>query len=445
MDELIISVSGLRGVVGTSLTPHVVTRYVAAFAQLLRPGPIVVTQDGRTTGAMLADQVTVALRAAGRMVIDAGVAATPTTGVLVRETDAAGGVQVSASHNPPEYNGLKLFGKDGRVIPAPLGERVAEAYHQGQETWCSWHDVASLSSHPDPHAAHLARVLALVDIQRIQRRGFTVLLDSNRGAGSLLGRRLLRALGCKVRVLGGEPDGWFEHRPEPTAENLRQVGQRVRDANAVVGFCQDPDADRLALIDERGEYIGEEYTLALCMDHVLANRPGAVVTNCATSRMSQDIAEKHGAVCYRAAVGEANVADVMLQHNAVFGGEGNGGPIEPRVGYVRDSFVGMAYLLDALSQRDETISQWAQSLPKYHIHKDKAPLARDRMEGAMTRLQERFPDAAASRQDGLRLDWDDRWLLLRASNTEPIIRAIAEAPTLDDAKSLTHTALQIVS
>lgn len=440
MDELIISVSGLRGVVGQSLTVEVAGRFAATFARRLKPGPIVVTRDSRTTGDMLAAAVDASLRAAGRDVVRAGVAATPTTGVLVRELGAAGGVQVSASHNPRQYNGLKLFGADGRVIPAPLGAGVADDYRRGVHAWCAWHDVGSSAPHPDPHAAHLAAVLAIVDLEAVSRRQFPVLLDSNHGAGSLLGRRLLRALGCRATLLGGEADGRFAHGPEPTAENLRRVGHLVAAGDAAVGFCQDPDADRLALIDERGRYIGEEYTLALCLDHVLAKRRGPVVANCATSRMSEDVASRHGAPFHRSAVGEANVADVMLRVDAVFGGEGNGGPMDPRVGLVRDSFVGMALILEGLAERGGTLSDWADSLPQYAIHKEKREVPRDRVAAALDRLQRSCHDAKGSRQDGLRLDWEDRWLLLRASNTEPIVRAIAEAPTIGQARELCERA-----
>ncbi|MCA9177303.1 MAG: phosphoglucosamine mutase [Planctomycetales bacterium] len=463
MDELIISVSGLRGIVGTSLTPHVVQQYVAAFARQLPTGaeantqPVVVSRDGRTTGRMLADIVKATLQACGRDVVDADVASTPTTGVLVRSLGAAGGVQVSASHNPPAYNGIKLFGADGRVIPAQLGEAVSAAYREGRPDWAAWDAIGAASTHADPHAAHLESVLGIVDVERIRDCRFPVLLDSNHGAGSLLGRRLLEALNCRLTLLGGTPDGKFAHKPEPTAENLVDVGREVVGCGAIIGFCQDPDADRLALIDGAGRYIGEEYTLALCMDHVLRQRRDAspdgpssamaVVTNCATSRMSEDIATRYGATFHRSAVGEANVADVMIREQAVFGGEGNGGPIDPRVGYVRDSFVGMALLLDALAHGDgqpAALQQWVAELPSYAIHKDKVEMPRDRVPAAMERLEAKFSAAAPSRLDGLRLDWPDRWLLLRASNTEPIVRAIAEAPTADEARELADEAMSLL-
>jgi phosphomannomutase len=445
VSEPIISVSGLRGVVGESLTPEVAVRYVAAFAQELPAGSIVVSRDGRTTGALLRDVVCGALAACGRKVLDAGIAATPTVGVLVREHEAAGGVQISASHNPPQYNGLKLFNAEGRVIPAPAGKPVLDRYRRGSANWAAFDKIGSVESLADATGAHLARVLATVDPAAIRSRKFRVLLDSNAGAGSILGRKLLAALGCEVTVLGGEPTGRFEHPPEPTVENLAGVCRQVVAARSDIGFCQDPDADRLAIIDETGRYIGEEYTLALCLNHVLAERPGPVVTNCATSRMAEDLAQKYGVAFQRSAVGEANVVDRMLAIEAAFGGEGNGGPIDPRVGLVRDSFVGMALVLAAMARRDLTVGKLAAELPRYEIRKATVRLEPEKLPAALAKLAARFHDARPDQLDGLRLDWPDRWLIVRGSNTEPIVRIIAEAPASAVAEELIASAARILA
>ena len=287
--------------------------------------------------------------------------------------------------------------------------------------------------------------MATVDVETIRTKRFRVLLDSNAGAGSLMGQRLLSALGCEITLLGGQPTGRFEHPPEPTAENLAGVGEKVRAANAQVGFCQDPDADRLAIIDETGRYIGEEYSLALCLDHVLREHKGPVVTNCATSRMAEDLAAKYGVPFHRSAVGEANVVDKMLAVGAVFGGEGNGGPIDPRVGYVRDSFVGMALVLAAVAQRQRKVSELADELPRYSIVKRTASLPQIRLPAALDAVQKHFSDARPDRLDGLRLDWPDRWLIVRGSNTEPIVRIIAEAPTAAAAEELVAAACDCLS
>lgn len=444
MKEPIISVSGLRGIIGESLSPELAMRFACAFATGLQAGPIVITRDGRATGRMLADAIRSGLCAVGRDVIDADVAATPTTGVLVRHLNATGGIQISASHNPPAYNGIKLFGQDGRVIVAELGEQVVERYHGGETSWISHDQIGTVRDCEDVTGEHLRSVLATVNADRIRTKRFKVLLDSNHGAGSVLGRKLLEALGCELTLLGGTPDGQFEHTPEPTAENLADVRQKIVEAGADVGFCQDPDADRLAVIDEAGRYIGEEYTLALCLDHVLRATPGPIVTNCATSRMSQDLAAKYGCEFHRSAVGEANVCTMMQEVGAVFGGEGNGGPIDPRVGYVRDSFVGMALILDAMAARGMTVSKLADELPSYAIQKTKITLDRDRIPGALDVVEMHFGDATASRQDGLRIDWPDRWLLIRASNTEPIVRVISETPDMTASQQLCDEAARVI-
>lgn len=446
MSKLIISVSGLRGIVGETLDGDVAMRYARAFAAETPPGTLIIARDGRATGPMLAAAVEAALTGAGRDVLLADVAATPTVGVLVRALQAAGALQISASHNPPQYNGIKLFGNDGRVLSADRGAKIAERYRSGQlAPWVQHAHVGTRRLLEDTRSAHAQRVLETVDAGRIRRRSLHVLLDANHGAGGLLGRELLEQLGCRVTVLGAEPNGLFAHPPEPTADNLAGVRQLVREHQADIGFCQDPDADRLAVIDEQGRYVGEEYTLALCLDHRLRQSPGPIVTNCATSRMAEDLARKYGVAYHRAKVGEANVADVMIAEQAVFGGEGNGGPIDPRVGYVRDSFVGMAQILDAMAEREKPISQLVDELPRYSIVKTTVPLDSQQMADAFDRLERHFADARPDRQDGLRLDWSDRWLLVRGSNTEPIVRLIAEAPRVEQAQELCQVAEQVLA
>ncbi|MCG8587341.1 MAG: phosphoglucosamine mutase [Pirellulales bacterium] len=444
MSELIISVSGLRGIVGTDLTKEVAVRYAEAFTRDLPDGPVVVARDSRASGPMLAGAVRTAIVGAGREAIDAGIAATPTAGVLVQQYKAAGGIQISASHNPPQYNGLKLFSSAGRVIPASDGERVREHFARHETDWKQADQVGVIHGCDDPHNEHLKRVLKVVDVRRIKDRRFKVLLDANHGAGGLLGRKLLEALGCEIVILGEPADGQFEHPPEPTAENLHGVCKSVRDQGAAIGFCQDPDADRLAVIDEQGRYVGEEATLAMYADHFLSKTPGPVVTNCSTSRMTEDLATKYNVPFYRSKVGEANVVDMMLEHKAVLGGEGNGGVIDPRIVSVRDSFVAMAMLLDAMADRDQPISQLADALPQYAIEKTKFTLAADKLSAAYAALEEHFGDATADRLDGLRLDWPGRWLLIRPSNTEPIVRVIAECEDAEVARRICAEAGEVV-
>jgi phosphomannomutase len=445
MTEPIISVSGLRGVVGDTLTPQVANRYASAFAHTVPEGGLVVTRDGRASGLHFADMVCQTLNSLGRDVINAGVAATPTTGVLIRDLKFSGGIQISASHNPAEYNGIKLFGPDGRVISAGLGQQILDRYRRPIDPLDDQATFGTVRSSVDTISTHAKLVLKTVDADSISAKKYKVVLDSNHGAGSLLGRKLLNRLGCDFQLLGTPPDGQFEHLPEPTAENLKELCGTITENHAQVGFAQDPDADRLALIDETGRYVGEEYTLAVCLDYVLRHTPGPVVTNCSTSRMSEDLATRYGVPFFRSKVGEANVCDLMIEKAAIFGGEGNGGPIDPRVGYVRDSFVGMALVLASMAEQDKPLSVIVDDLPRYEIHKTKVALAQQEIADLEDRLREHFADATADTMDGLRLDWPGRWLLVRASNTEPIMRIIAEAESAKVSQKLCEEARDVIA
>ncbi len=444
MAEPIISISGLRGIIGTELTPQVASRFAAALCVTAGPGPIILARDGRVSGPMLADAIAATIVAHGRDCIDLGIASTPTAGRMVRFSGGAGGIQVSASHNPPPYNGMKLFGPDGRVLSSQPGRRVLEAY---QHHRCEWTDVENLGDRTvvqDPHRDHLEAVLKTVDVEAIRKRSFRVLLDSNHGCGSLLGERLLEALGCRATLLGTPANGRFAHPPEPLAENLGGVAEKVREQGCEIGFCQDPDADRLAMIDEKGRYIGEEFTAVLCTYRRLMKTPGPIVTNCASSGMTRWLATRFNVPYFQSAVGEANVADCMLEQAAVYGGEGSGGPIDPLVGYIRDSFVGMAQVLDLLAATGKTVSELVAEFPSSAMIKDKMTLSKDRLLESLQRLAEGLECQKISQLDGVRLDWDDRWLLLRASNTEPIVRLIAEAPSRADAESLIARAKSLI-
>ncbi|MGN6135118.1 MAG: phosphoglucosamine mutase [Aureliella sp.] len=443
MSEPIISVSGLRGIIGDQLTPLVAMRYVAALASSLGAGEVVVGRDGRASGEMLFQTIASTLVGHGMTVIDLGVAATPTVGVAVREYGATAGIQISASHNPRQYNGLKLFAGSGRVLSKATGERVLASYQEGRSRWQGIDHLGKQMTVADPHARHLELVLDTVNVDLIRSRRFKVLLDSNCGAGSLLGRRLLDSLGCEVTILGDRPDGQFEHPPEPLAANLQAVCQRAIESGADITFCQDPDADRLAIIDQQGNYIGEEMTLALCLLSVLPQSPGPIVTNCATSSLSKHLARHFGVAYHQSAVGEANVVDEMLHRKAVFGGEGNGGPIDPRVGLVRDSFVGMARVLELLAERSVPLSQIVASLPPLTMVKDKISLPASKLPTLLDTLSTEMSAESTSRLDGLRLDWSDQWLLVRGSNTEPIVRLIAEAPTVAAAQQLCDQARRL--
>jgi phosphomannomutase len=435
-DTLIVSVSGVRGVVGRGLTPEAAVAFAAALGAFAGGGPVVLSRDGRPSGAALRHAVLAGLLASGCPVHDLGVAPTPTFGLAVRRLRAAGGVQITASHNPAPWNGLKLFGPEGKVLTADEGRQVKDILDAARFRRAAWDALGEVRECRDALDWHCRRVLELVDVPRIRGRQMRAFLDANGGAGGPLGRQLLEALGCRPVCQGCQADGVFEHEPEPLAENLREVCPKVAAAGADAGFVLDPDADRLALVDERGRYLGEELTLALAVLYRLGQEKGPVVVNLSTSRVVEDVARRFGCPCHRAAVGEANVARRMQEVGAVLGGEGNGGVIDPRVGLVRDPFLGMGLVLNLMADTGKALSELAAELPAYHIVKDKYPLDRSRLPGLLADLEARWPEAAADRQDGLRLDWADRWVQVRGSNTEPIVRVIAEAPRAEDAERL---------
>ncbi|HTU93090.1 MAG TPA: phosphoglucosamine mutase [Gemmataceae bacterium] len=434
--ELIVSVSGIRGIVGEALTPGAALAFASALGGHSDGGKMVVSRDGRPSGIMLRHAVLAGLTAAGCEVHDIGVAPTPTVGLAVRQLHAAGGIQITASHNPAPWNGLKLFGPDGRVLSAAEGRKVQTRFENCDGRLVPWHAIGTVRDYGEAEELHCQRILEQIDVPSIRAAGLRAFLDANGGAGGPLGLRLLQELHVETVCRGGAADGVFLHEPEPTAGNLRDICPLVAAHQADIGFALDPDSDRLALIDETGRYIGEELTLALAVSFRLRHERGPVVINMSTSRVNEDIASKHGCVCHRAAVGEANVADKMLEVGAILGGEGNGGVIDPRIGLVRDPFIGIGLVLNLMAETSRKLSELVADLPVYNIVKDKYTLPRERLPELYESLTKRWPDAAVNRLDGLRLDWPDRWLHVRASNTEPIVRVIAEAPQQRDAAEL---------
>jgi phosphomannomutase len=319
------------------------------------------------------------------------------------------------------------------VLSPGQGRAVLDRWQRKELSWATWDSLGKIRTIEEPDEVHLQRVLEIVDVEAIRRREFVVALDACHGTGGRLGAKLLRQLGCKPIVLGSEPDGLYDHMPEPTESNLREFAAVVPTVGAAVGFAQDPDADRLAIVDEAGRYIGEELTLALAALRRLDQTQGPVVLNLSTSKVTEQLARRFGCPVIRTPVGEINVVDAMLAENAVLGGEGNGGVIDPRVGFVRDSFVGMALVLDLLATSDRPLSRWVETLPRFAMVKDQYPLGSGgatpgEIDLLWDRISRAFPDAKADRRDGLRLDWEDRWVHIRSSNTEPIVRVIAEAP-----------------
>jgi phosphomannomutase len=436
MSSLIVSVSGIRGIVGEGLSVEAATAFAAALGAHIGGGTFVLCRDGRPSGDVLRHAVLAGLRASGCSVADIGVAPTPTCGFAVRHLQAAGGVQITASHNPAPWNGLKMFGPDGMVLTAAEGRKVQELFENGTRRWAAWDRLGSVTTITDADAWHRTRILELADTAAIRARRFRVLLDANGGAGGPAGVRLLQALGCETVGHACTADGRFLHEPEPIAENLRDVCPLVARERCAAGLVLDPDADRLALIDETGRYIGEELTLALAVHFRLQQERGPVVVNMSTSRVVEDICKRFDCPFARSAVGEANVAGMMRQLGAVIGGEGNGGVIDPRVGFVRDPFIGMAQILTLMAAEEKSLSELVRELPSYSIVKDKYHVDRERLPLLFASLPTRWPEAKVNKVDGLRLDWPDRWVHVRSSNTEPIVRVIAEAPAAETAAKL---------
>ena len=381
---MIVSVSGIRGIVGEGLTSGAALKFASALGTYLQGGRVVLSRDSRPSGRMLRHAVLAGLLEAGCEVVDIGIAPTPTVGVAVSHWKAAGGIQITASHNPAPWNGLKMFGADGAVLTAVRGGEVKQIYEAGPLRQVAWNalgeviltDMGTATYSLQVLMEHRDRVLELVDVPLIRRRGLRVFLDANGGAGGALGQLLLDALNASPQIQGCEPDGVFAHPPEPLAENLQTVLAQVPESRADIGFVLDPDADRLAIIDERGRYIGEELTLALAVLLRLRQAQGPIVINMSTSRVSKDLAEQAGCTCHRSRRwARPTSSRRCAQVGALIGGEGNGGVIDPRVGWVRDPFIGMGLILNLLAETGKKVSELVAELPSYAIVKDKYALA----------------------------------------------------------------------
>jgi len=455
-DTLMVGVSGVRGIVDKDLTPEIVTRWAQAFGRWARERKplVIVGRDSRESGPRFAQAVHVGLTAAGCNVIDVGLVPTPTIQLAVEHHHAGGGIAVTASHNPREWNALKFIGPDGIFLDGPDGIMIrdwAASGSNGAER--AKGDPATVTTDDGAIERHLERLLALpaVDVERIRSYGFRVALDTVRGAGGVIMPALLERLGCAVWGLELTPDGQFSRAPEPVPEHLGNLGTAVRKSASALGIAVDPDVDRLAIVDETGTPIGEDYTLAFAVRAVLGdqavNRTSsqpliayapnrlAVVCNLSTSLVVEDAARECGATVVRTPVGEAHVARRMVDLSAVIGGEGNGGVIYPMLHAGRDAPVAAALALTLLARTGQTVSELVAAAPRYTIVKAKTPRGPE-LDVVYAALRKRFSDATVDTQDGLRLAWSDRWLHVRPSNTEPIVRLIAEAPAGGEAQKL---------
>jgi len=433
-DELIISISGMRGIVGQNLTAPIATAYGSAFGTFLKRNAaagdkltVCLGRDSRTSGPLLASAVTEGLTSVGINVIDVGLVTTPTASIMTTHLKCAGGVMITASHNPIRYNGIKLFLNNGMTPPAEKAAQIREIYSHQQFDLAESKDHGSVALNKQAYNVHIDRVLQIVDKDLLASKKYKVVLDSVNGAGAPVTKKLLAELSCETIAINDEPSGIFEHTPEPTAENLSALCEIVKAKKVNIGFAQDPDADRLAIVDENGKYIGEEYTLALAAKYTFSRQTGTAATNLATSRMIDDIARRAGSTVIRTAVGEANVADAMLKNKCIIGGEGNGGVIDLRVGTTRDSLVAIAIVLELMAETDKTVTQLVSEIPAYVMKKEKFNADTELAAKLIDAARANFPQAKVDMTDGCRLDFADGWISLRTSNTEPIVRVFVEA------------------
>lgn len=434
--SLKIGISGVRGIVGESFSPQLVTSFAAAFGTYCGAGPILIGADSRPSREMVKHAVMAGLMSVGCQPVDLGIVPVPALMLHVRNARAFGGICISASHNPIEWNALKFVGPDGIVLRPAQSAELTDLYHQGVYPRVSGPEIAEARTDDTALKKHREALMGAVDVDLIRSRRFRVAVDCVNGAASLATPEFLRALGCEVLPLNVDTEQPFPHNPEPLPENIGPLCELVRGSGADVGFAQDADADRLAVVDDHGTPLGEDCTVALAVRHVLRRDRGPVVVNISTSRMVDDVAAQFGCPVIRSRVGEVNVVERMIECDSRIGGEGNGGVIMRQVNPCRDSFVGMALLLEALAMEEASISQMRSCVPAYAMVKEKIPCPAREIAPALRRVAYEFRDARIDHTDGLKIVWSDRWVQARGSNTEPIIRITAEAPEYGDARDL---------
>ena len=439
-----ISISGVRGVVGDSLTPEMVTRFAQALGTYLGGGRVVIGRDPRTSGEMMRQAVVAGLVSSGCRVADLGVCPTPTVQLLVRQLGAQGGIAITASHNPPEWNALKFVGADGLFLSAARGRELLDLYHQGDYRKARGGDQRMPETIDDAVARHVAAVVNALGPLPASARPLRVVVDPGGGAAYDAAPRLVEAMGAHVSAIHTVADGRFPRPAEPVAENLTALAAAVRDAGADVGFAQDMDGDRLAIVDEKGRPIGEELTLVLASEQVLATTPGPVVTNLSTSDAIDAMAARHGCPVFRTRVGEANVAEGMRLHGAVIGGEGNGGVIWPSVNFARDSLVGMGLVLHRLAAADRKVSALAAEYDRFQTVKLQRHCPAEQARAILRRAREAWADRPVDTTDGVKVRLEDGWFILRGSNTEPIVRVMAEGPTEARARAIAEGVMEEV-
>jgi phosphomannomutase len=425
------SVSGIRGIVGDSLTPDVIIKYVSAFGQKLRGEKVIIGRDPRISSGFINSHVKGTLVSCGCEVIDIGIAPTPTIEILTKKLGALGGIAITASHNPIEWNGLKFIGTTGMFLPEREIFLLFQEAESRKRDYVEWNQLGKETNYEKAIEDHLNLIydLPYIDVELVRKRNFKIVLDCVNGAGTVIAPKLLEHLGCEVIELNTDLSGVFAHPPEPVPQNLVGLALSVKEHKADVGFAIDPDADRLAMISNEGNPLGEEYTLALAIKFVLSKKLGYVVVNLSTSRVIDEIAQYYNVLLFKTKVGEINVSQRMQEVEAIVGGEGNGGVILPEVHLGRDATTGIALILQYLAEFDGTISQLKQNLPQYYILKDKEDIKDINADVVIEHFSEKYKNEQLDLTDGLRIDRADSWIHLRKSNTEPIVRIIVESRT----------------
>lgn len=443
--ELIIGISGMRGLIGENLFPETATLYGCAFGAFLKQRhskknklSVAIGRDSRPSGQMIFSAMAAGLSASGVNIVDLGICSTPGVGIMLRHLQCDGGVVITASHNPTAYNGIKLLLENGIAPPKEMAEQIIQMYHEQAFSLTDALGCGSIKANDQTCSIHVDKVLSTVDKEAIIPKKYKVVLDAVNGGGGKEGIALLEEFGSEIIPMNIEPTGVFAHTPEPTKENLITLCEKVAETDANVGFAQDPDADRLAIVDENGAYIGEEFSLALCAKYVFSKIKGTAAANLSTSRMIDDVAATSGCSVIRTPVGEANVAKAMVENNCVIGGEGNGGIIDLQVGPIRDSLVGMAMVLQLMADTGKSISELAAEIGGYTMYKSKYPADKTQAAAIIEKAKTVFTDAELNTSDGCRFDLSDGWIHIRTSNTEPIMRIIIETRNAETAARYTE-------
>ena len=454
---LIKSISGIRGTIGgrsgDTLNPLDIVKFTSAYATFIRrsgksqSNTIVVGRDARISGEMVKNVVCGTLMGIGYDVINIGLATTPTTELAVRMTQAAGGIIITASHNPRQWNALKLLNHEGEFLTKSEGNEVLDIAESEDFNYADVDNLGHYTEDSSFDQRHIESVLALklVDREAIRKAHFKVAVDGINSVGGIILPKLLKELGVEYTLLNGEPTGDFAHNPEPLEKNLGGIMQEMSKGGYDLGIVVDPDVDRLAFICEDGIMFGEEYTLVSVADYVLSHTPGNTVSNLSSTRALRDITEKHGGQYMASAVGEVNVTTKMKEVNAVIGGEGNGGVIYPESHYGRDALVGIALFLSSLAHKGCKVSELRKSYPNYFMAKNRIDLTPETdISAILDRIKEMYADEKVTDIDGVKIDFADKWVHLRASNTEPIIRVYSEAATMEEAESLGRKLMDVV-